>query len=158
MRSFSDWAIDAKMLPRIAVETVPDEPLADPHGTLEKQLHKAREKASGIRTTYEPAMRRSGDLAEQTQTKLEGEYDRQRDEVTKLERQMAALKPAPAIEEVQHVIDSVLGDALAGDVPARTKLAQALPSVVNRLTCRKDGSLRLTWQGASKITWTTALA
>jgi hypothetical protein len=52
---------------------------------------------------------------------------------------------------------AVTGAALAGDVVARGKIADALPEVVGSLVCRKDGAIRLRWKGMTNITWTTTL-
>ena len=102
-------------------------------------------------------MARSGALAEQTKADLERDYDRQNEAVAKLDRQLAALETAPAIQETRQVIGGALGAVLAGDVGQRGKIADTLPAVVELLKCRKDGSIRLQWKGARTITWTTEL-
>jgi hypothetical protein len=139
------------------VQALPDAPVADPITALESQLSKARAKLADTVEQYLHSMKRKGALAEIAQTKLEGEYEGQRDVVSKLERQLAALNAAPAIDEVQKLITTLTGAALAGDVVARGKIADALPEVVQRVTCRRDGSIRLAWKGMTTITWTTTL-
>jgi hypothetical protein len=84
----------------IVVKAVPDEPVADPVAALERQITKVRSKLADIKAAHVRSLRGSGDLAEESPTKLEGENSGQRDEVTKLERQLATLKSAPPIAEV----------------------------------------------------------
>jgi hypothetical protein len=147
------------IIPRIAVEAVDDDRVADPLISLEKQLTKARDHFADIKQQYERSRRRSGELAEAMQTKLETEYGQHRDDIMKLERQLTTLKAIPPLAEVQKLITSLTGAALAGDVTSRARIAQALPQAVKRLTCRKDGSIRveLISHAVRRMTWTTTL-
>jgi hypothetical protein len=101
------------------------------------------------------SMTRTGDLAERTQAKLEGDYQRKIEDVKKLERELTALRSAPSLDEAQAVIGGVLDKALAGDVKARARVAQALPAVISRLVCRKDGVIRVEAKNRMiKVSWT----
>jgi hypothetical protein len=136
--------IERTMLPVVVDIVGDDAPIGgDPVAVLEQQISLARRTASEIERAYHRSMSRSGELAERTQAKLEIDYSRQTDEVTKLQRQLASLKSAKPVGEVQAMISGLLGAALSGDVPARTKIAAALPDLLTRLVCHKDGTLTI---------------
>jgi phage-related minor tail protein len=145
--------LERTILPRIAGEVVDDEPRTDPIVALEKQIAKLKAEATDIEQAYQRSMRRGGELAERTQAKLESEYTAKRDAVAKLERQLAALETAKPASEVQQEIGGLLGAALNGDVTARAKIANALPALIKRITCRKDGTLRVEAKSI-KMGWT----
>jgi hypothetical protein len=86
---------------------------------------------------------RSGALTEMTQAKLERDFTAKRDVITKLERELGVLTTSSHESELQDAVRRVLAAALAGDVPARSKLAAALPGVVARIICRADGRIRV---------------
>jgi hypothetical protein len=151
--------IESKLLPRMVDTKINDQPSVDPAAVLEGQIISARTKAAEIEKAYQQSMTRSGELAERTQAKLEADYQRKSEEVIILERRLAALRSTKPVAEVQSMIGGVLGAALAGDVWARTKIATAMPEVLRKLVCRKDGTLRVEFRSSAvKVTWTTTLS
>jgi hypothetical protein len=155
--------IEQKLLPRISVETVADELVADPIAALEQRIKKASVKATDITAAHVRSLRRTGEHAKESQATLEADYTSQREEVRKLDRQLATLKATPPAAEIQRLIGGVLGAAPAGDVNARTKIAATLPAVVESL--RRKGSIKLSMKHlaargtmpAYRLTWTTEL-
>jgi hypothetical protein len=145
--------IERLTLPRIAVQVIP-EPVADPT-PLNQRLTKARTRLSEFETAHVRSMTRSGDLAARTQKNLEQQYDRQPEEVPKLERQAAT--SAPSLVEVQRQIERLRDAALMSDIGARAKVAAALVRIIGSLICRKDGTLHMHWKPPARITWIEAL-
>jgi hypothetical protein len=119
-----------------------DAPRADPVVKLEKQIDKLKADAADIESAYQRSMRRSGELAERTQAKLEAEYTRKLADVTQLERQLATLKSAkPADQELATVQSlSVRLKRLSGPqlTEARAKIAAALPALFRCLAFAPD--------------------
>lgn len=143
------------VLPRMVTAELDTEPAEDPSERLTIEIAAAKNDVATITRAYERSMMRTGELAEQTQAKLEADHQAKTTEVTKLERQLAALSTEP-VAEVQKMIGRVLGAALNGDVTARNKIAASLPEVINTLTFHKDGNIRVRSKN-SRIGWTITL-
>ena len=144
--------IELTVLPAIADVVIDDTPSAtDPTVALERQIIQAKVDAAKIAQAYKRAMLRSGELAERTAAKLEVDHQAKTEVVANLQRQLNALQTAIPAKEQQQAIQSVLSRALAGEVAARAKIADALPGLLKRLTCLSDGR----WQAETDRLATT---
>ncbi len=147
--------IEAKLLPRLADEVVDDRrPKNDPIEALTKQITKLQADADKLAHAYERAMLRSGELAERTAAKLEREHADTLTTKGKLEREVATLHIAKPASTQQAKVHRVLDKALAGDVAARGKIAEALPSLIKRVIFHPK-SLRVegVWRTARGTPW-----
>jgi hypothetical protein len=135
---------------------IDDTPPRDPTEGLEKRIAVARSEATRIQVGYERAMLRTGELAEQVMIKLEREHKAKLEEIATLEQELIAIKAATPSSEAQNMMRTVLDQALAGDVPARQIIAEALPSLIISVICRKDGWLRVK-SATSPLAWSVRL-
>lgn len=135
--------IEQTVLPKVATEVVDDTPPTDDQAAaLRRSIAKAKADAARIEQAYLRSMERTGELAAKTQLKLETDHQAKQAEVTRLERELITLEAASPASELQNVVQRVLDKALAGDVAARSTIAEALPGLIKSLTCRGDGTWR----------------
>jgi hypothetical protein len=137
--------IECEVLPACAAMAIDDKPKADPTATLDKRIIAAKKELARIEAAYEKAAYDTGRLAERVAAKLKTEFDEKETDLRKLEAERNRLTSATPKSEAQKALRGVLSEALEGEgevqLNARRIIADALPSLIGGVVCRKDGSL-----------------
>ena len=97
-------------------------------------------------------MLRSGDLAEKTQIKLEADYREKLPQIVKLERELTAIKSAKPINDQINAVRRLTSSMMDGlsdrdRVAARAKIAATLPSIIQKIVFKPDGSVAVKYNG-----------
>lgn len=142
------------------------EPEADPAEAIAAKIAAAKAEAKKIEVLYERSMERSGELAERTQAKLEGDHAAKRQEIKVMERELSAIKAKPPIDVQAALLVKLTGslDGLKGEelIHARRHVATILPTFVTAIRFRSDGRVLtveppLVHKGIEFPSWPTAL-
>jgi hypothetical protein len=119
-------------------------PIADPTHAIRQSIARAQTEAVTLEKAYERSLLREGDLAERTQVKLEADHAAKLTEIAQLQRDLASHTSVRPVDEqiatVTRLADVMDGLTGAARIEARGRIAAALPSILDSLRFRPDGS------------------